>query len=164
MATSQNKTEGWRWRGSGSEQLRQVYDQVGATNDQSRLRSEEPVWQQSHSWNPIRCEADCVQFGYHGNPSLLFHLLWSQNKPDKMNASGWRTEKGPEGVNTTRPSERFSLIRPPHTGMGRVYVFWGSGEMGPGVLVPSRLWTGIWNWEFRTDGNCDRDGNDGVKL
>lgn len=37
-----------------------------------------------------------------------------------------------------------------------IYVFWGSGEMGPGVLVPSRLWTGIWNWGVRTDGNWNR--------
>lgn len=33
------------------------------------------------------------------------------------------------------------------------YVFWGSGEMGPGVLVPSILCTGIWNWGVRTVGN-----------
>lgn len=36
------------------------------------------------------------------------------------------------------------------------YVFWGSGEMGPGVLVPSILWTGIWNWGVRTEGNWKR--------
>lgn len=34
------------------------------------------------------------------------------------------------------------------------YVFCGSGEIGPGVLVPSRLCTGTENWlELRTDGN-----------
>lgn len=37
-----------------------------------------------------------------------------------------------------------------------LYVFWGSGEMGPGVLVPSILCTGIWNWGVRTDGNWNR--------
>ena len=37
-----------------------------------------------------------------------------------------------------------------------LYVFWGSGEMGPGVLVPSVLNTGIWNWGVRTDGNWNR--------
>lgn len=36
------------------------------------------------------------------------------------------------------------------------YVFWGSGEMGPGVLVPSTLCIGIWNWGVTTDGNWKR--------
>lgn len=36
-----------------------------------------------------------------------------------------------------------------------LYVFCGSGDRGPGVLVPSRLWIGTENWvELRTDGNC----------
>ncbi len=42
------------------------------------------------------------------------------------------------------------------------YVFWGSGEMGPGVFVPSILCAGIWNWGVRTDGNCRTKQNGGL--
>lgn len=47
-----------------------------------------------------------------------------------------------------------------------LYVFWGSGERGPGVLVPSRLCTGTENWvELSTDGNCgDMQKNTSTKT
>lgn len=35
------------------------------------------------------------------------------------------------------------------------YVLGGSGESGPGVVVPSRLCTGKVNWVLSTEGNCN---------